>query len=517
VIVVNRNEPEELTHLKRFAGHMILDTTRPAVIEEFQAVMLTPFYSGVTETVILIPKKNGKTTTLAIVALHHLCFTEDAEVVIAASSRDQATILLDQAAKIVRRSRVLDDRVVVKRGFREIRSLRDSGRIRVLAADADTADGVIPTLALVDELHRHKSAELYGVFRDGLGPRDGRMVTISTAGEDEDTPLGELRARALLLPHVEVEGRRTLAYDDKGAFALLEWALREDDDVHDIAVVKQANPASWQTHARLQERHDSPSTKPWQWARFACGLWVRGQESAISPEDWSRCLDKEAVIPDGSPAWLGLDLAWTIDCTAIVPLWMEGPRRRVVGRPVILRPPGDGSMIDERAIVWALLIYAGEWAWSRRDFVQALSGSNRADVVEDWANAIERAAHPLRVQGIVYDPNAGGRQMVQQLQREHDLPFIEHSQDNAPMALASTRLADAIPSLIRHDGDAGLRNHVLTAVQKWLGGEKWKYDRPTRGKRRPIDALTALEFAHSVAVAELEEPPAERPRVEVLV
>ena len=68
----------------------------------------------------------------------------------------------------------------VKSGYGEIRlrgSDRDGPRVRVLAADANTGDGVIPTLALVDELHRHPSGDLYGVFRDGLGPRDGQMVT----------------------------------------------------------------------------------------------------------------------------------------------------------------------------------------------------------------------------------------------------------------------------------------------------------------------------------------------------
>ena len=59
----------------------------------------------------------------------------------------------------------------------------------MLAADADTADGVIPTLAIVDELHRHPSGALYGVFRDGL-LGDGQMVTISTAGATLDSPLG---------------------------------------------------------------------------------------------------------------------------------------------------------------------------------------------------------------------------------------------------------------------------------------------------------------------------------------
>jgi membrane protease YdiL (CAAX protease family) len=40
---------------------------------------------------------------------------------------------------------------------------------------------VLPTLALVDELHRHKSGELYGVLADGCGPRNGQVITISTA------------------------------------------------------------------------------------------------------------------------------------------------------------------------------------------------------------------------------------------------------------------------------------------------------------------------------------------------
>jgi hypothetical protein len=96
----------------------------------------------------------------------------------------------------------MSGRFDVKSGYGEIRlkdGTKDGPRVRVLAADATTADGVIPTLALVDELHRHPSGELYGVFMDGLGPRDGRMITISTAGATQDSPLGLLRKKALEL------------------------------------------------------------------------------------------------------------------------------------------------------------------------------------------------------------------------------------------------------------------------------------------------------------------------------
>src|SRR5262245_31441987 len=167
--------------------------------------MLADFFAGAQETLIVIPKKNGKTSMLAALALYHLRTTSDASAVIGASSRDQATILYDQAIGLIDRSG-LHDLFHAKKGYRRIDAWGDSGRIRVLAADENTADGVIPTLALVDELHRHKSDGLYGVFRDGLGPRNGQMITISTAGDDEDSPLGRLRAKAYALPGLERDG-----------------------------------------------------------------------------------------------------------------------------------------------------------------------------------------------------------------------------------------------------------------------------------------------------------------------
>lgn len=99
----------------------------------------------------------------------------EAEVIIVAASRDQADILRREAEKLVKRSGkqvatfswdIAGDVYAVKTGYREIRY--GENRMRVLAADAATGDGALPTLALVDELHRHRSMELYGVLADGL-------------------------------------------------------------------------------------------------------------------------------------------------------------------------------------------------------------------------------------------------------------------------------------------------------------------------------------------------------------
>jgi phage terminase large subunit-like protein len=55
-------------------------------------------------------------------------------------------------------------------------------RIQIFAADASTGDGVIPTLALVDELHRHKTLGLYRTWGEA-GEARRQMIVISTAGE----------------------------------------------------------------------------------------------------------------------------------------------------------------------------------------------------------------------------------------------------------------------------------------------------------------------------------------------
>src|SRR5690606_3717368 len=99
----------------------------------------------------------------------------EANVIVVAASREQANIVRVQAEQMVRRSgvpvgklgwRIGDTIFEVKAGYRAIR--RADARMRVLAAVAATAAAEIPTLALVDELHRHRSVGWYGVLADGL-------------------------------------------------------------------------------------------------------------------------------------------------------------------------------------------------------------------------------------------------------------------------------------------------------------------------------------------------------------
>lgn len=312
----------ELGTFVRFCLGLTLESGGPLVVEEFQAKMLADYFDGVIESLILLPKKNGKTTILAALALYHLIATPLAECVIGAASRDQATILYEQATGFVTRSEALQRRVVVKGGYRQIRSRVHNGRIRVLAADVDTADGIIPTLALVDELHRHRSAGLYGIFRDGLGPRAGQMLTISTAGDNERSALGQMRAAARKLPGIVRVGKYLHVRTADGSFAMHEWSLDKDDDTENLALVKQVNPASWQTIELLAQRLKSPSTLPSQWARFACGIWMAGESWWLTSEDWG-AIEVKARLEDGDTIAIGFDGSRYSDATALVACRLE--------------------------------------------------------------------------------------------------------------------------------------------------------------------------------------------------
>ena len=77
-----------LAEFQAFCRELVLDNRQPMQLEPFQRVALGDYFAGIRETLILLPKKNGKTSLLAALALYHLLTTRDAECVIAAASRE---------------------------------------------------------------------------------------------------------------------------------------------------------------------------------------------------------------------------------------------------------------------------------------------------------------------------------------------------------------------------------------------------------------------------------------------
>jgi hypothetical protein len=389
-----------------------------------------------------------------------------------------------QAEGLVERSPELKPRFRPYPGYRRIQCLRTNGRIQVYAADDRTGDGIIPGgLALVDELHRHRDLKLYRTWRGKLEKRGAQLVAISTAGE----PGGEFEETRDRIRRDATDITRDGCHVRAAAedIVLHDFAVPSIAQAEDMKVVAAANPRKEITATRLGKKRASPTMTREHWLRFVCNIATRAVIAPITAEDWDPLLTEEPV-PTDLPTWGWLDLGWKIDTTAMgVVIWKSDEERIVAATNVILPP------VDESDVVDGLLDIADRFT----DF-----------------------------RGFVIDPNAGGEQMAQLLERgDHPrqvargaapLPeFIAHSQDNAPMAEATGRLDEAIRAKrLRwaRDGDwQSLRRHALNAARKNLGGEKWRYDRPAdaKGERRkkyPIDALTGVQIGHNIALQETE-------------
>lgn len=477
-------KPFTVDHFRAYARLTVLDNGEPFELEDFQLEQAADIFAGFKEIWLIQPEGTGKTSFLGLFALYHGDYTPSAFAPIAASSREQAEIMYRQAEGLVLRTPGMRDRFKCQEGYRRIKCLRTGGRIQVYAADDRTADGVIPSLALVDELHRHRDMRLYRTWTGKLEKRGGQIVTISTAGEpgSEFEEARERIRREAARVDVSHGGCHTRAAGEE--IVLHDWSVPKRAAASDMAVVAEANPRRVITAEVLARKRASPTMTDEHWLRFVCNIATRAQSSPITPEMWDR-LRTDDPVPEDLPTVGQIDLGWRIDTTAVSALVWISPEERILAATRVIEPP-----VDE------------------------------ADVVEAIIDIKQRFSD-LRY--FVYDPNAGGQQMVQMLEKgTHPLQvergvgpidFVEHSQDNAPMSLAASRFDEALRMRWLRwavDGEwESLRRHVLNAARKDLGADKWRYDRPAdaKGDKRrkyPIDALTAAVIGNSVAFADLQ-------------
>ena len=419
-----------------------------------------------------MPEGNAKTTLFAGLALYHIEHTRTGMVPVAASSRDQVGILYDQGEGFIVRSELKGFKC--HPGYRRIR-YGDLSRIQIYAADDRTGDGTIYTLALADELHRHRDLRLYRTWRGKLEKRGGQIGAISTRGEpgsEFELTLERIRREATDL---SINGSFTRAASSR--FVLHEWAVPEDGDVEDMATVKAANPLAAITPEMLAEKRASPTMTLSHWRRFVCNLPTRSDDAAITEAEWYAARSDEE-IPEGEPVWLGLDVAWKWDTTAMVPFWMPEPERRLLGPATILTPPRDGNSLDPALVEKALLdIHA------RNPIHTVVMDMSRAEQLGSW----------------IAD-NLGATV----IDRQQTNLFAVEDYDHFMEGLRN--------GWLKHAGDAGLTAHALNAIARVLPFGDARFDRSSQSRmgpeqeRRVIDALTAASMVHATAVTIPVEP-----------
>ncbi|MHA2764975.1 terminase large subunit domain-containing protein [Vibrio harveyi] len=131
---------------------------------------------------VFVARKNGKSTLASGIGLYAMLADGElgAEVYSAATTRDQARIVFDDAKHMLVNS---DLKEVAKAYQAELYSQELNAKFRPLSSDANNLDGLNVHCALIDEIHAHKTREVYDVIETATGARTQPLIfVISTAG-----------------------------------------------------------------------------------------------------------------------------------------------------------------------------------------------------------------------------------------------------------------------------------------------------------------------------------------------
>jgi phage terminase large subunit-like protein len=220
------------------------------------------------------------------------------------------------------------------------------------------------------------------------------------------------------------------------------------------------------------------------WLRYVCNRPTRAQNTAITETEWEKAKTTDE-IPAKEPIWVGLDVAWKWDTTAIVPLWPRDKEYRLFGPATVLVPPRDGTMLDGRKIEAA--------------FVEIHARNPIHTVVMDMSSA---------------------ESLAQWLESELGAVVIDRSQTITWAVRDYERFMEALRNgWLKHSGDAGLTSHVLNAIAHGLPRGDTVFERPSQTRqsaeqdRRVIDALTAASMVHGMAAAAFDAPEPVKSRV----
>lgn len=266
--------------------------------------------------ILEIARKNGKTTMAAALGLFLLVADGEpgAEIYSAATKRDQARISHSEATRMAKSSPQVRREVTI---FRDSIHIADTAsKFEPLGADANTLDGLNVHGVIVDEIHAHKSRDLWDILETATGARrQPLMFGISTAGFD--------RQSLFFSQHQYTQKILEQIIEDDTWFGMI-YAIDEDDDWQDESVWVKANPNLGVSKKLddLQRKAARAAEMPSAlnaFSRLELDIWTQSETKWIDLPHWRGC--GRAVDPMGllgRMCYGGLDLSSTTDISALV-------------------------------------------------------------------------------------------------------------------------------------------------------------------------------------------------------
>lgn len=273
------------------------------------------------QALLYLPRKNGKSFAAAALALYHLVADgkQGAEVYLAAGSREQASIVFNQARDFVRGNKTLNKRLRVIEYSKRIIDDQTSSVLRALSADAGLQHGLNPTCVICDELHVWEGKRGRGLSEAIITSFGGReeplLLCISTAGYDRTSLFWELYSYAKM---IEEDPERD------PTFLPCLYEAGPGDDWLDPEVWAKANPAlgefrSLEDMEALATKAKESASLENSFRRLYLNQWTSSEVAWIPADKWAAC--GGLIVPEklkGRECYGGLDLSATTDLASFV-------------------------------------------------------------------------------------------------------------------------------------------------------------------------------------------------------
>lgn len=315
---------------------------KPVRLLDFQKRFILAVYdnpAGTSRAYLSIARKNGKTGLIACLLLAHIVGPEayqNGRIVSGARSRKQAAEVFNYASKMIFMSTELSKLAKVTPSSKTILGLAKNVEYQASSAEAKSAHGGSPILAILDEVGQIKGPtdDFVEAIETSQGAYEGRamLFAISTqAATDNDLfsrwiDDAETSKDPRIVSHI-YSAPIECELNDRSGWAAANPALgvfRSVKDVEDFSQLAMRMPSKEASFRWLFLNQRIDASAPF-----------------VAPAVWRAC-DSEVDEFDGLPVFGGLDLSEVSDLTALV---LMAPKETEAGTTWHVKPtfwlPGE--------------------------------------------------------------------------------------------------------------------------------------------------------------------------------
>ena len=376
---------------------------KPFLLELWEKAMLQVAYgfkmadTGLrrfTEVILLIARKNGKTTFVAGIDLAEFFLSRGGvDIVCASNTNDQAAILFEEINNMREQSKALSKPHRSKKNIFYIYSPKTKNKIKKLSGQSRNLDGFNIEVGCIDEVHEMTNSKVYDAIKQSQSTKEEPLIFIITT---EGKCVGGFLDSKLSYCRKMIKGE---IKDEK----VLPWLYTQDSQEEiftDKKSWQKSNPSlgAIKTYSYLEDIMNKAKNDLATRVTMLCKDFNIKQLESGSWMTFDEINNEEKIDIDyikGSYAIAGVDLSSTTDLTAAVVVIVKDNKKYVFSHFFMPEELVQKRMQEDN-VPYDI--------WVRKGYITLSEGSqNDFSKVTEWFRSIVEK-YDIRPLWVGYDP-----------------------------------------------------------------------------------------------------------------